>query len=150
MKRVICGVTDDGAHAVLIDGATREAPRLDIVWLAKQASMVTADLTFALDDYDFYPAMGEIVFVGHQVPPGSATDMHRTPYQIQFVTVVSGSCELDMGDGSSAHLEAGDAIVQLGAFHRWRNEGTEPCRLTTVGIGIEPDKPGLEGRLTSD
>jgi len=57
VKRFICGVEKGRGHAVLIDAATHQAPRLDIVSLAKRPDMDINDLTSTLDDANFYAAL---------------------------------------------------------------------------------------------
>lgn len=64
--------------------------------------------------------------------------MHDSP-TIDFVTVVKGQCDLRLADGSEQHLCPGDAVVQGGAMHAWRNRGSEPCLLSAVVIAVQPN-----------
>lgn len=54
---------------------------------------------------------------------------------LDFVTVVSGRVDLRMPDGDQTRLEAGDAVVQRGAVHSWRNPGPESVILHAVMFG---------------
>jgi mannose-6-phosphate isomerase-like protein (cupin superfamily) len=52
--------------------------------------------------------------------------MHTTD-TIDFVVVLAGDVVLELDDGIEKVLHPGDAVVQNGTRHRWRNEGTEPA-----------------------
>ena len=69
-------------------------------------------------------------------PDGDRTPgaMHATP-PVDFGFVVRGSVALEMQDGSSSVLQPGDAFVQAGTEHRWRNPAAEPAVLGVVVIG---------------
>jgi hypothetical protein len=71
------------------------------------------------------------------IPPDadrSPKPMHATP-TIDFGFVLRGSVVLEMGDGSSSVLQPGDAFVQTGTKHRWRNPAAEPAVLGVVVVG---------------
>jgi mannose-6-phosphate isomerase-like protein (cupin superfamily) len=72
-------------------------------------------------------------------PDGDRTPgaMHATP-TVDFGFVLRGSVALEMADGSSSVLQAGDAFVQAGTEHRWRNPAAEPAVLGVVVIGATP------------
>jgi mannose-6-phosphate isomerase-like protein (cupin superfamily) len=74
------------------------------------------------------------------IPPDgdrTAGAMHATP-TVDFGFVLRGSVALEMEDGSSSVLQAGDAFVQAGTEHRWRNPAAEPAVLGVVVIGATP------------
>jgi quercetin dioxygenase-like cupin family protein len=52
--------------------------------------------------------------------------MHTTP-TIDFEVVLSGEVVLELDDGASVTLRAGDTVVQNGTRHRWRNAGDIPA-----------------------
>ncbi|MEG6509921.1 cupin domain-containing protein [Methyloligella sp. 2.7D] len=60
--------------------------------------------------------------------------MHATD-TIDLIYVASGACEMELADGSKTALSAGDAIVQNGARHAWRNPHEGPCTLINVSLG---------------
>lgn len=60
--------------------------------------------------------------------------MHTTP-TLDFATVVKGQIVLELDDGATVTLNAGDTIVQQGARHAWRNPGTEPATVSFVMLG---------------
>jgi mannose-6-phosphate isomerase-like protein (cupin superfamily) len=64
-----------------------------------------------------------------------APGMHASD-TIDLITVTSGSVVLDLGDGGERTLAAGDAVVQHGTRHRWRNDGPEPVTMVVFMIGV--------------
>ncbi len=60
--------------------------------------------------------------------------MHATP-TLDFATVVKGVVVLELDDGQTVTLGPGDAVVQHGARHAWRNPGNEPATLSVVMLG---------------
>ena len=72
-------------------------------------------------------------------PDGDRTPgaMHATA-TVDFGFVLRGSVALEMADGSSSVLQPGDAFVQAGTEHRWRNTAAEPAVLGVVVIGATP------------
>jgi mannose-6-phosphate isomerase-like protein (cupin superfamily) len=74
------------------------------------------------------------------IPPDgdrSSTPMHTTA-TVDFGFVLRGTVALEMEDGSSSVLQPGDAFVQAGTKHRWRNSGAESAVLGVVVIGTTP------------
>ena len=69
--------------------------------------------------------------------------MHTTD-TIDFEYIISGEVWLDLDDGASVHLGAGDTVVQNGTRHRWRNEGAEPCRIVVFLVGTTRNPSGLD------
>jgi mannose-6-phosphate isomerase-like protein (cupin superfamily) len=62
--------------------------------------------------------------------------MHRTP-TIDLVYVVRGTITLELDDGVTVDLAEGDAIVQRGTRHAWRNTSAQPCTMLVVLLGTE-------------
>jgi quercetin dioxygenase-like cupin family protein len=60
--------------------------------------------------------------------------MHTTD-TVDYEYVVSGEIDLELDDGATVHLVAGDTVVQNGTRHAWRNRGTEPCTMVVVLVG---------------
>lgn len=59
----------------------------------------------------------------------------HTTDTVDLVYVLSGEIVLDLGDGETVALKAGDSLVQNGARHVWRNPGSVPCTFLAVLIG---------------
>jgi mannose-6-phosphate isomerase-like protein (cupin superfamily) len=74
------------------------------------------------------------------IPPDgdqSPSPMHATA-TVDFGFVLRGTVALEMEDGSSSVLQPGDAFVQTGTKHRWRNPAAEPAVLGVVVVGATP------------
>ena len=80
---------------------------------------------------------GGSVFRVTEFGPGYETPMHRT-LSTDYCFVLSGELELMLDSGQSALLHAGDAIVQRGTRHAWRNPGADGCRLAVFMIETQP------------
>ena len=69
--------------------------------------------------------------------------MHTTD-TIDFEYIISGEVWLDLDDGATVQLCAGDTVVQNGTRHRWRNEGSEPCRIVVFMVGTPRTPSGID------
>jgi hypothetical protein len=66
-----------------------------------------------------------------------APGMHQTD-SIDYDIVLDGELWLELDDGASTHLQAGDVVVQCGTRHAWRNKSTENATMCFVLIGGAP------------
>jgi quercetin dioxygenase-like cupin family protein len=78
-----------------------------------------------------------IVFRVVSFGPGVTPRNHRTD-SIDYATVISGEIDMEVDDGQSVHLEAGDVLVQRGTIHNWVNKGTAPCVIAFVLVAAKP------------
>lgn len=62
--------------------------------------------------------------------------MHRTE-TVDYGIVLDGEIWLELDDGHTTHLHAGDVVVQCGTRHAWRNNGDRTAKLFFVLIGGE-------------
>jgi quercetin dioxygenase-like cupin family protein len=69
--------------------------------------------------------------------PGVQRRNHRTD-SIDYATVISGEIDMELDDGKSVHLKAGDVLVQRGTIHNWVNTGTAPCIIAFVLVAAKP------------
>ena len=82
--------------------------------------------------------------------PGLAPHMERgnpgmhTTDTIDFEYILSGEVWLELDDGATVHLRAGDTVVQNGTRHAWRNPGAEPCRIVVFMAGVARHPSGLD------
>ena len=142
MKRAVFGF-DGGSSTVLIDAAPPERERSD------RGGMVSREVwstigppTVATEDRTLDLPINGMVNPGEtrfRVVTFSAqhtSPMHRTR-TIDYGVILSGSVDVLMEDGSSAHLETGDCLVQLGAMHAWRNASDQPVTIAFVMVGAE-------------
>ena len=68
---------------------------------------------------------GGTVFRVVEFSPGVSPRVHRTD-SIDYAVVISGEIDMEL-DTETAHLKAGDVLVQRGTIHNWVNKGKEPC-----------------------
>ena len=60
--------------------------------------------------------------------------MHTTD-TVDYGIVLSGSVMLELDDGRTEVLSAGDVVIQNGTRHAWRNPGDAPATVAFVLIG---------------
>ena len=73
--------------------------------------------------------------------PGVTPRNHRTD-SIDYAVVMSGEIDMELDDGKSVHLKAGDVLVQRGTIHNWVNKGTAPCVIAFVLVAAKPVTAG--------
>ena len=73
--------------------------------------------------------------------PGVTPRNHRTD-SIDYAVVMSGEIDMELDDGKSVHLKAGDVLVQRGTIHNWVNKGTAPCVIAFVLVAAKPVSAG--------
>ena len=79
-----------------------------------------------------------------ELAPDGNRFMHRTE-TLDYAIVLSGECDLELDDGLTTHLSAGDVVVQRGTMHAWVNTGREPCVFAFVLLDA---RPAVVGRKT--
>jgi quercetin dioxygenase-like cupin family protein len=92
-----------------------------------------------VEDLDIEAALVEMEeklpgMASHMEP--DAPGMHTTA-TIDFEYVVSGRVVLELDDGATRELGAGDSVVQNGTRHAWRNPYDEPCVMVVVLIAAD-------------
>jgi quercetin dioxygenase-like cupin family protein len=70
---------------------------------------------------------------------GDAHGVHFTA-SVDFVTVISGELTLELDGGVQIPLKTGDAVVQNGTAHAWRNNGDGPAIAGVIAIGVHHDR----------
>ena len=89
---------------------------------------------------------GGTVFRIVEFSPGVAPRMHRTD-SIDYAVVISGEIDMELDDGKSVHIKAGDVLVQRGTIHNWVNRGKAPC---VIAFSLIDAKPVTAGGKTLD
>jgi hypothetical protein len=74
------------------------------------------------------PALG-----GEQLDPRQS-GMHRTS-SVDYILVIEGALDCELDGGETVKLNAGDALIQNGTLHRWRNPGPGATVFAAVMIG---------------
>jgi quercetin dioxygenase-like cupin family protein len=79
---------------------------------------------------------GTVFRIGRYAPGVSARN-HRTG-SIDYAVVMSGEIDMELDDGVTVHLKAGDVLVQRGTIHNWVNRGDEACTIAFVLVSAKP------------
>lgn len=123
------------------DGSPRESPRyfpppggfrfgFFTVPPSSQTIDESIDVGMALEEVGrLLPGLVEVMEPDH---PG----MHTTD-TIDVDVVVSGEVVLELDDGEEVQLSVGDAVIQNGTRHRWRNRTEEPSVVFVALLGAE-------------
>ena len=94
-----------------------------------------------LNGIDFEAALVEM----EEKLPGMAEHMEpdhpgmHTTATVDYEFVVSGRAVLELDDGSTVEVGPGDAVIQNGTRHAWRNPYDEPCQMVVVLVGAHHD-----------
>lgn len=145
VRRVVLGRDGSGASTVTDDGLASAAHRgwspgyaVTEIWATTaQPPPIDGDDPTGTG-LDTNLPRGHTKFWVAEFPPGNGgidPVMHSTP-TLDYLAILQGSISLDMEDGTSVTLHAGDTAVQRGTVHAWRNDGTEPCRIAVVMLGL--------------
>jgi len=100
---------------------------------------VAPDSAVFTEDLDVEAALVEM----EQKLPGMAAHMEpdnpgmHTTATIDYEFVVSGRVILELDDGETRELAAGDTVIQNGTRHAWRNPFDEPAVLTVVLLAAD-------------
>jgi quercetin dioxygenase-like cupin family protein len=143
IRRVVTGHTTDGRAKVEVDEiaknviSNRPGASSSVIW---------STTGFPVDNDGFRdPTSGTFkttvengtVFRVVRYQPGVAPRNHRTD-SIDYAVVISGAIDMELDDGVTVKLKAGDVLVQRGTIHNWVNRGSEDCVIAFVLISAKP------------
>jgi quercetin dioxygenase-like cupin family protein len=143
IRRVVTGHTADGRAKVEIDEiatnviSNRPGASSCVVWSTKG---------FPVDNDGFNDPTktpfkttvdNGAVFRVVRYEPGVSPRNHRTD-SIDYAVVMSGAIEMELDDGVTVNLRAGDLLVQRGTIHNWVNHGPEACTIAFVLVSAKP------------
>ena len=147
IRRVVTCHDDDGKAVVQIDEvcgnviSRRERHHSCVVWSTASFPVDNA----GTEDESARPVSTTppdgTVFRIIEYGPGVAPRNHRTD-TIDYAVVISGEIDMELDDGISVHLKAGDVVVQRGTIHNWVNNGAVPCVIAFVLIAAHPVERG--------
>jgi mannose-6-phosphate isomerase-like protein (cupin superfamily) len=107
-------------------------------------TIAPADAAALPEDLDIEAALAEI----DQRLPGLSEylepenpGMHTTA-SVDVGVVIAGEATLELDDGATVTLRAGDTYVMNGARHRWSNAGAVPAVLVITLIGARHERVG--------
>ena len=143
IRRVVTGHTADGRAKVEVDEiatnviSNRPGASSCVVWSTKG---------FPVDNDGFNDPTrtsfkttvdNGAVFRVVRYEPGVSPRNHRTD-SIDYAVVMSGAIEMELDDGVTVNLRAGDLLVQRGTIHNWVNHGPEACMIAFVLVSAKP------------
>jgi quercetin dioxygenase-like cupin family protein len=151
IRRVVTGHSADGKATVQIDDISKNRPPRDPNNTVNETTVIWTTEGFP-DNNDSRTEDGGIREVGItqsggtvfrvvSFGPGNPDMNHRTD-SIDYAVVMSGEIDMELDDGESVHLKAGDVLVQRGTIHNWKNRGTEPCLIAFILIAAKPVEAG--------
>lgn len=152
VKRTATRRTPDGGCAfVRVHAADHKPwPGADagdaVIWSTASVPADVSDAGLAGADRKVGLTMhGGSVFRVTELGPGFQTPMHRT-LSLDYVLVLEGSLEIILDSGATVLMTAGDALVQRGTAHAWRNPSPDlRCRFLACMIEASPVRLG--GRI---
>ena len=164
MKLVVTGRDAAGKSVFVRDGAALRSTAFpdgggfEELWVTKAAAPL-ADADAIVDGFPFFPGPGDTRFRIVRLVPGyleraaeaparegepgadvleaDAPGMHTTD-SVDFGVVLRGEVELELDDGQTRVLRAGDCFVQRATRHRWRPLGDEPLEMAVAMQGTAP------------
>jgi quercetin dioxygenase-like cupin family protein len=147
VRRVVTGHDRQGRAIVAIDEIatnvvqTRPGAQAAVIWTTEGFPIDNDDDLDASTRKVGTTLANGSVFRVVSFGPGVAPRNHRTD-SIDYAVVISGEIDMELDDGKSVHLKAGDVMVQRGTIHNWVNRGTAPCVIAFTLIAAEPVTAG--------
>lgn len=138
IRRVVTGHNQDGKAIFQSDDNFEPLPipngdaNFSLLWTAPDLPVENNDPTDGRErDAGLTLHSGSVIRVVDMLPQNQSP-MHRTN-SLDYGIVLSGELELELDDGETKHLQAGDIVIQRGTIHLWRNPSkTEMCRIIFV------------------
>jgi quercetin dioxygenase-like cupin family protein len=147
VRRVVTGHDKDSRAIVSIDesvrnvGQTRPGAEAAVIWTNEGFPVDNDGSADASTRKVGTTPPNGIVFRVVSFGPGVAPRNHRTD-STDYATVISGEIDMELDDGKSVHLKAGDVLVQRGTIHNWVNKGAAPCVIAFVLVAAKPVTAG--------
>ena len=149
VRRIVTGHDPAGRAVVWRDGACTNQKHPDekvtstLVWVTDAAPAdFLSDADAGERKIGTAPPERGTRFCVIDFQPGNASHgLHRTD-TVDYVICVSGEIDMDLDDGHSVTMRAGDVMVQRGTAHGWVNRSDQPCRLAFVLVDGAPKREG--------
>jgi mannose-6-phosphate isomerase-like protein (cupin superfamily) len=149
VRRVVTGHDANGKAVVKIDDISPNRPPRDVNTV-NEVTVIWTTEGFPVDNDGDEDGGTRDTGITHpngtvfrivSFGPGNPDMNHRTD-SIDYAVVISGEIDMELDDGVSVHLKAGDTLVQRGTIHNWKNRGTEPCLIAFILIHAKPVEAG--------
>ena len=146
LRRIVTGHDAKGSAIVWRDGppptefSGADKVVATLVWSTDSVPFdYTRDEDMGARKLGIAPPAGGTRFSVVEIQPGNAPHMHRTD-SIDYVICLQGEIEMQLDDGASVRMQAGEVMVQRGTSHAWVNRGSVPCRLAVVLVDGKPKR----------
>ncbi len=142
-RRVVTGHDNSGRAIAVIDDIVTIVPREEtrfggaMLWNTRGFPVDNNGLDDAARQQVGITVENGTIFRIVEFLPGNAPRNHRTD-SIDYAVVLTGEIDMELDDGVSVHLRAGDVLVQRGTIHNWVNRGSQPCAIAFVLIDAGP------------
>jgi quercetin dioxygenase-like cupin family protein len=150
VRRIVTGHDADGKAIVASDetipGESRagrpEMQRVEI-WSTDSMPVDNSEAAAAAQQagfvkrYNYVGTGGGTVVRVTQFMPGAPKFMHRTE-TVDYAILLEGECDLELDDGKTVTMKAGDIVVQRGTMHAWVNNSGKPCTFAFILIDADP------------
>lgn len=140
VRRIVTGHNVSGRAVVTMDGPAPGRyvrPHGTVSTLIWGTDRTPADIgsseDFGMRENIVQPPPGGSWFRIVELPPGSPGRMHRTD-TLDYAICLHGECDMEMDDGLTVHMNAGDVMVQQGTNHSWINRSDAWCSIAFVLI----------------
>ena len=147
LRRIVTGHDARGRAVVTLDdagGTRRVRPHgtvSTLIWGTDQCpAEIWSDDDFGGRENVPQPAPGGSWFRTVDFPAHGPGRMHRTD-TVDYALCLTGTIDMEMDDGLTLRMNAGDVMVQQGTNHSWINNYDAPCRVAFVLI---------DGKLRTD
>jgi quercetin dioxygenase-like cupin family protein len=128
VRRLVTGHDPNGQPVVLVDKEMTNLVSRRPGQLESQIWSTGADFAKDVDDQECELRAADSHIAGGTVfrivnyAPGVRPAPHRNDW-VDYTIVISGEIDMQIGEASEVHLEAGDVVVQRGTMHDWINRG---------------------------
>ena len=135
IRRIVTGHDGFGKSIVTLDGpAPNRTVRphgtvSTVIWGTDETPCnIWSDEDFGMRQNVVQPPPSGSWFRIVEFPAGGPGRMHRTN-TVDYVICMAGEIDMEMDDGLTLHMKAGDVMVQQGTNHSWINRGEITCRI---------------------
>ena len=146
VRRIVTGHDSNGKAIISIDDVasniSRRAPGISsaLIWMDDAFPYkVFGDEDMGARNVPRPPPPHGVIFRVVEFEPNAPGDRHVTQ-TIDFALVMSGKIDMEVDDGVTVTMQAGDALVQRATVHNWLNRYSEPCVVAFVLIDVAGDK----------
>lgn len=134
IRRIVTGHDDNGRAVIIEDGpAPRQTKRGGVISTLIWGSDETPAEVWTGEDFGareniLEPPPNGSWFRVVEFPAGAPGRRHRTD-TVDYAVCLSGEIDMELDDGETVAVRAGDVMVQQGTYHSWINRGQESCRI---------------------